>query len=127
MELRRWTNPHQPQTLYLATILLYIRAVLGLVLRGTTFALYWNPLVNLLAAAAMVAGGLGIANEQKWGYRLAVAVTAIGLWPFVAWAVWGGPLGWQVTDYVLLALFPVAQFILLVHPMSREHQRIWFR
>jgi hypothetical protein len=126
MELRRWTNPHQPQTLYVGTILLYIRAVLGLLFRGTTFALYWGPGVNLLASALMVAGGLGIANERRWGYRLAVAVTVVGLYPFLAWALWGGPRGWQLWDYALLGLFPVAQLVVLVHPMSREHQRVWF-
>ena len=29
-------------------------------------------------------------------------------------------------DVVLYAVFPVALFALLVHPMSREYQKIWF-
>ena len=111
----------------MATILLYIRAVLGLLFRGTTFALYWGSGVNLIASLLMVAGGLGIANERRWGYRLAVAVTVVGLYPFVAWSVGGGPRGWELWDYALLGLFPVAQLIVLVHPISREHQRVWFR
>ena len=28
--------------------------------------------------------------------------------------------------YLLLIVFPVALLIALVHPESREHQRIWF-
>jgi hypothetical protein len=126
MELRRWTNPHQPQTLYLATILLYVRAVLGLLLGGTVYAIYWGPLINLLASALMVLGGLGIANERRWGYRLAVGVTALGLYPFLAWILTEGPGVMVDVNFIMLALFPVAQFILLLHPMSRDHQRVWF-
>jgi len=29
-------------------------------------------------------------------------------------------------QFLLTALFPVALFALLVHPMSREYQKIWF-
>ncbi len=127
MELSRWTNPHQPQTLHLATILLYLRAVLSVVFTATTIALYWGGAANLLAALAMIAAGLGIANGYKWGYWLGVVVSALAVWPLVAWIVGDGPIGWHATDYVLAAIFPVAHLVLLLHPMSREHQRIWFR
>jgi hypothetical protein len=127
MELSRWTNPHQAQTLHLATILLYVRAALGLLFRGTTFALYWGATANVVAALAMIAAGLGIANGFKWGYRLAVVVTALAIWPIVAWLIGDGPLGWHLTDYVLVSILPVAHLVLLLHPMSREYQRVWMR
>lgn len=125
METRRWTNPHQPQTLQIAVILLYIRAALGLLLGGTTFAWYWGPGINILACIAMVVGAFGIANEKRWGYRLAVGVTLLGLLPLVAILVSDpGVIG--NVNFFLLALFPAAQAALLLHPMSRQHQRIWF-
>ncbi|MDZ7677168.1 MAG: hypothetical protein U5K29_01295 [Acidimicrobiales bacterium] len=126
METRRWTNPHQPQTLQIAVLLLYIRAVLGLLLGGTVYQFYWGFEVNLLASIAMVAGGLGIANEKRWGYRLAVGITVLGLFPLVAWLWDFGPSILGEFRFVTIALFPIAQVVLLLHPLSRQHQRIWF-
>ena len=126
MELHRWTNPHQPQTLQIAVFLMYIRAVFALIPGiGTTYS-FWDQPVPVLAAAALVLGGLGIANSRRWGYRLAVAVTALGVYPIVRWFL---ELGVEVLvdfDFVVYAIFPIAQLIVLLHPMSREHQRIWF-
>lgn len=125
MEARRWTNPHQPQTLQIAVLLLYIRAVFGLLFGSTVFAIFFGVFVHLLAAVAMVAGGLGIANEKRWGYRLAVGVTLLGMVPITVWLLDSpGLIGefWFMT----LALFQGAQLVLLLHPMSRQHQRIWF-
>ncbi len=126
MELQRWTNPHQPQTLQIGVFLMYIRAVFVLLPGfGTTYN-YWAQPIPVIAAAALVLGGLGTANEKRWGYRLAVAVTAIGLYPLVRWLIDIGPEILIDFDYVVFAIFPIAQLIVLLHPMSREHQRIWF-
>jgi hypothetical protein len=120
METRRWTNPSQPQTLQIAVYLLYFDAVLGVL-----FGRLLNPLGLLLIAGA-AGGGFGIANEKRWGYALGVAVSALGLLPFVV-LVFDGGLGDLLNVGVLLSLvFPVAQFALLLHPLSREYQRIWF-
>ena len=44
----------------------------------------------------------------------------------VVWRLrWYG-LGNPVTTALML-LFPVVLLVLLLHPTSREHQRIWFR
>ena len=106
-------------------LLLYIRAAFGLLFGSTVFAIFFGLLIHLLASVAMVAGGLGIANERRWGYRLAVGVTVLGLVPIVVWMLDSpGVMGefWFMT----LALFQAAQLVLLLHPMSRQHQRIWF-
>jgi hypothetical protein len=121
METRRWTNPSQPQTLYLASVLLYIRAVL-LVLFGA----FVNPL-GLLLVLGSVAGGLGIANEKKWGYIVGVIVATLGLLPFILAIAADGVSAVFSIRLLINAIFPVALFALLVHPMSREYQRIWFR
>jgi hypothetical protein len=125
MELRRWTNPHQPQTLQISVFLLYIRAAFAIVTQWSIYS-YWGLFGNLLAAAAMVFGGLGIANEKRWGYRLAVAVTALGIYVLIRVISIEGLSILFDLRFILLALMPAAQFALLLHPMSRQHQRVWF-
>jgi hypothetical protein len=121
METRRWTNPSQPQTLYMATFLLYIEAVLSIVFGGAAFSVF-----GILLVAAEFAGGFFIANEKRWGYYLAVAVSALLLAPFVLAVATGGLKVIFSPTLILYALFPVALFALLIHPMSREYQKIWF-
>jgi hypothetical protein len=123
METRRWTNPTQPQTLQIAVFLLYIEAVFG-VLFGQVFFLF--P-VGLLLVAGQAASGFGIANERKWGYWLAVAIATLGLLPIVFTIVADGVTGILSLSFIITMLFPVALFALLLHPMSRDYQRIWFR
>jgi hypothetical protein len=119
METRRWTNPSQPQTLYMATFLLYINAVFSLLFGGF-------GIITLVLVVASVAAGFGIANEQRWGYLLGVAVAVLDLLPFALY-IYDHGLG-SIFDVTLLlqALFPIALFALLVHPMSRQYQKIWF-
>jgi hypothetical protein len=119
METRRWTNPSQPQTLYIATFLLYATAFIAAIFGGL-----FNP-ISLLIIGGEVASGFGIANERKWGYYLAVGMASAGL------LLRALPLIGQLTLifnpwFLLGILFPVALFALLVHPMSREYQKIWF-
>ncbi|MBW3556888.1 MAG: hypothetical protein KY454_08115 [Actinobacteria bacterium] len=122
---RRWLNQSQPQTLVIATWLLYANAafaVLDLLRAGVLISL--RPLVLLYFAVRIgggVLGGRGIANEQKWGYYLGLA-SAIA--PFVLRAViTGNPFA---ADIISLA-FEIALVALLLHPMSRDYQRIWFK
>jgi hypothetical protein len=113
----RWVNSHQPQTLYAATILCYIEAVF-LLLDFAFFSIF-----GLFIIVGLGAGGFGIANEKKWGYALAVAAACLraGLFLFFGFAT--------LTNIGLLIpfLFAVALVALLLHPMSRDYQRIWFR
>lgn len=120
METRRWTNPSLPQTLYIAVILLYMDAVFSLVFGGFT-----NPLL-LAFAAGSVGAGYGIANEKKWGYVLGVVITALNLIPFVLYVLSHGIGSLFRVTLLINALFPVVLFALLVHPLSREYQKIWF-
>jgi hypothetical protein len=107
MEARRWTNPSQPQTLQIAVFLLYINAFFTL--------LYFSPAALLLVAGG-VAGGYGIANERRWGYYLGIATAVLTM-------LYGGGFGGQ--SLVTLA-FDIALVALLLHPQSRDYQRIWF-
>jgi len=116
----KWVNQFQPQTLYMATILCYVDAVFGLIFGG-----FATP-IGLFIIAALGAGGFGIANEKRWGYILGVAVASLAVLLFVLLPLifdFGAILS---LPFLLNALFPVALFALLLHPMSREYQKIWF-
>ena len=115
MDTQRWINQAHPQTLLFATFLLYFDAffaALNLLLGGGA------SLLGLLIAGSSVAAGFGIANDRNWGYYLGVGVSAIGLLLLLVFTGLGNFLG---------LMFAVAQVALLVHPQSREYQRIWFR
>lgn len=120
METRRWTNPRQPQTLQIGVFLLYANAVFTLfwLLRYNVF-----PLLFLLAIAGSVAAGYGIANEQKWGYFLGVAMA---FFPFLLRLYYGGADAVFSTGLINL-MFEIALVALLLHPQSRDYQRIWFK
>jgi hypothetical protein len=111
----QWLNHGHPQTLQTATILLYFEGVLGLLL---------GSYGGVLVCVAMVAGAFGIANDKKWGYGLAIAAAIINVaYIFLFWGV--GAL----TNFnpLLSLMFGGALVALLLHPMSRSYQRIWFR
>lgn len=116
----RWANRTQPQTLYIATIVMYINAVLGLLFNGL-FAGGLSLLglvLGILLILGPVAAGLGIANEKKWGYWLGVVLTALELVLLI--------YSFSGTQIISL-LFYGALLALLLHPMSRGYYRTWFR
>ena len=113
MPANRWVDKTQPQTLYIATIVMYINAVLGLV---TGYALIGSGL-GLILVLGPVAAGWGIANEKKWGYWLGVVLTAV----MVAFLVTSFGLGG-----IINLLFYVALLALLLHPQSRDYKKTWF-
>jgi hypothetical protein len=71
------------------------------------------------------AAGYGIANERKWGYRLGVVVAAtpLAVLLYVCVRHQVSPLNFDLIPI----LFNIALFALLVHPQSREYERIWFK
>lgn len=117
MNQRRWLNASQPQTLQVAVFLLYLDAFFTALYGGL------GNVVGLLVIAAAVGGGFGVANERKWGYGLALAVAFL---PFVLRAAFFGLDDVLGTNLVNL-MFEIALVALLLHPQSREYQRIWFK
>ena len=115
----KWVNQYQPQTLVIATFLCYIDAVFGL-LFGVAAT---SVLAQLAIIVLLAAGGFGIANEKRWGY--AVAVIGAVLQVIMLVAVFGASL--LSSTAVISLLFDGALVALLLHPMSREYQRIWFK
>jgi len=132
MSNKVWISDRMPQTLYIAQLLLYFRGAFGFL---TLFSIGSVVLfgskaiaaaVLLLASVGSVAAAFGIANARKWGYRLGIAAS---LTPFVIRlqiAVDFG-LGDAISYNTFGLLFDVALVALLVHRMSGEHQRIYFR
>jgi hypothetical protein len=129
MSQRRWFNPNVPQTLYVAQFLLYFDAfwaLLGVLMGGGL------GLLGLLALAAYVYGAYGIANEMKRGYQVAVVASFLPLALRVIVAVGSadglfGNLGFILFGAnVINVIFEYALIALLLHPMSREHQKVWF-
>jgi hypothetical protein len=108
----RWFDPHQPQTLQIATMLLYLNGVIGLVFGGFASAL------GFLILFASLAGAFGMANSKKWGYVLAVLAAVLPLIFTLANGLGGADL--------INLMFEIALVALLLHPMSRNYQKIWF-
>ena len=110
---QRFFDPSQPQTLQIATLLLYLDAV---------FALLALSSISLLFAGAYAGAGYGMANGKKWGYGLGLGVAVLGL----ALLLLGSSLDVVLRVHTIQLMFAVALLALLLHPQSREYQKIWY-
>ena len=121
METRVWVNPRQPQTLYIAQLLMYFQGGISLVfglLGARALGVY-----TLTIAVGKVLAAFGIANERRWGYKLGVVVAVVPVALLVLLAVTDTPR-WLWADAFGL-LFDVALIALLLYPTSRDYQRHW--
>ena len=121
MDTRRWVNPQQPQTLYIAQLLMYFQGGFTLVLAilgARSLTVY-----ALAIAVGKVLAAFGIANERRWGYKLGVVVAAVPIVLLLMLAVIDTPR-WLWADAIGL-MFDIALIALLLHPMSRGYQRYW--
>ena len=109
MKERRWLNRYQVQTLVLANVLLYMEGVFNLV-RGPVF---------VCLGCGMLLGGYAVANDRSWGWKLAVATSFLS-------ALFKATLQSFGMGLIFSLIFPVALCILLIHPLSRQYQKIWF-
>ena len=129
INLKKWFDRMQPQTLQIATWLLYINGFfalanfvdgdmeIGEIRRRFSLGL----LYGLVVIAAHALGGLLMANERKVGYILAIfaAVT-----PFLSNLIVHRAL---VAHSFINAALDIALIALLLHTQSRAHQKVWFR
>ena len=123
IQTRRWHDPSQPQTLQMAVWLLYFNAIGGLLFGSFYFAL--GVFGGLVALVGCLAAGVGIANEKRWGYGLGVAMAFLELVLIVVAA--GSILDVFKGAVLIPFLFAITLVALLLHPMSRDYQRIWFK
>ena len=110
---QRFFDPSQPQTLQIATILLYLDAVFALLALGS---------ISLLFAGAYGGAAYGMANGKKWGYGLGTGVAALGLVLLFV----GSSIDVVLRVYTIQLMMAVALLALLLHPQSREYQKIWY-
>jgi len=113
-EGRQWFDSSQPQTLQGAVMLCYITAFFGVI------GLLLGSVVNIVPLLLGV-GGFGVANERRWGYVLAVVLAGLNVIVGIVAVVTVGAFS------LLSLLFAGVLFALLLHPQSREYQRIWFK
>lgn len=127
----RWFNPNLPQTLVIAQFLLYADvfwAVLSMLEPVGTLAL----LFGVLTIAMCMFGAYGIANGTRIGYRAAVVASFLPLgFRLVLLLLYGNAVGNKVAFLltgrsVISAMFEYALIVALLHPQSKEHQKIWF-
>lgn len=129
MQTRRWVNPTQPQTMQIAVFLLYFTAVIGFLfgLDPQYRVVFHDGVVplRLVLPLGTAAAGYGIANERRWAYGLGVAVAILPLAVrlYISFRYQISPLSFDV----LGLMFEVALVALLLHPQSRDYQRIWFK
>lgn len=122
-------NHSQPQTLQIAVFLLYFNAFFtGLNFLTNARDEIWavfnatSGLVHLLLTLAFVGAGYFTANERKAGYALGIGAASV---PLAVRLYAARKYGIPLLD--LGILFDIALMALLLHPQSRDHQRIWFR
>ena len=138
LDPRKWFDRMQPQTMQIATWLLYLNGFFALI--GFMDKSDWigfarvdkgalGSLIGLVVVASFIAGGYLMANDRKIGYRLAL-VAAFSPFALRIWILWSFP-GFSAIDKVtgndtIGFIFEAALCALLLHPQSREHQRLWY-
>jgi hypothetical protein len=138
LDPRKWFDRMQPQTMQIATWLLYLNGFFALI--GFMDKSDWTgiariekgllgSLVGLIVVASFIAGGYLMANDRRIGYRLAL-VAAFSPFVLRIWILWSYP-GWGAIDKItgndtFGFIFEAALCALLLHPQSREHQRLWY-
>ncbi len=135
MQTNRWVNQSQPQTLVIATFLLYFGVVFVVLGSGpgigfaiaSTFdgAQAIENLARLFVAAGGAFAGFQIAQEKKLGYQLGIAVAALPL-AAKAIAMARGRIDLPDVDLVSL-IFEIALLALILHTQSRSYVRLWFK
>jgi hypothetical protein len=137
LDARKWFDRMQPQTLQIATWLLYLNGFFAVV--GFLGSEDWigfarlskgipGSIAGLAVISCFILGGFLMANDRRLGYRLAL----IGAFsPFVLrlWVLWNVPVSTfdKITGNNFISfIFDVALCALLLHPQSREHQRLWY-
>ncbi len=116
METRQWLNRSLPQTLFNASLLLYLNAGFAFLFGGFT------TVYGLITIVGGVAAGYGIANEKRWGYQLGLVVAFL---PFVVRFLFGG-LDAVLGTGIINLMFEILLVALLLHQDSKQHQKVWF-
>ena len=88
-----------------------------------------GSLVGIVVLASFIGGGVLMANDRKIGYKLAL-IAAFSPFALRIWILWSYS-GFTALDKITGKdtfgfIFEAALCALLLHPQSREHQRVWY-
>ncbi len=119
---KRWVDNSQPQTLYIAQILLYIQGIFAVL--ATISILPTLDWYSAVIAVASLAAARGIANSRRWAWKLGVIAAAIPLLAVLLLTL-TETTRWLWANPVRL-MFDIALMALLVVRSSREYQRHFF-
>lgn len=146
--MRRWVNPSQPDLLQIATWLGYFRGIfillLGLDFQFIAFPLsdvesraigsgatISNPVLRIGLPILLAGGAYLLSQSRRLGWQLLIVGAALPLVGrlLVAFGIYLGDFDLDAIspfDYDVIGLiFEVALLGLLVHPRSREYQKVW--
>jgi len=139
LDPRKWFDKMLPQTLSIATWLLYLDGVFGTLgfLDKTNefgFLRVIGPITGLIGFVSCLsyfAGGYLMANGKKLGWYVGIAASCS---PLLARFIVSERVGYaislsdRITGGDLVGfMFEAALVVLLLHPMSRSYARTWLR
>jgi len=142
--MRRWVNPSQPDLLQIAVFLGYIRAVFALITTlDAQFVVFplstlevgdngpSNILLKIVLTGLLGGEALLLANGRRIGWRLLLAGAALPLLGrlLVMFGISFSDIDVDPTsplDYDVIGLiFEIALVALLLHPRSRQYEKVW--
>ena len=142
LDSRKWFDRMHPQTLGIATWLLYIDGVfstLGFLDKSNEFGALriigpMTGLVGLLSCLFLFGSGFLMANGKLLGWYLGIAASLSHLLARFIISAYQEDYGFtysladRITGGDLISfMFEAALVVLLLHPMSRSYARTWFR
>ena len=142
IDKRKWFDRMHPQTLGIATWLLYIDGVfstLGFLDKSNEFGALriigpMTGLVGLLSCLFLFGSGFLMANGKLLGWYLGIAASLSHLLARFIMSAYQEDYGFtysladRITGGDLISfMFEAALVVLLLHPMSRSYARTWFR
>lgn len=75
----------------------------------------------LVITICFIVGAVGISNEKKLGYNMAIGTALVNVVVLV-WLLLSRGFG-----FIFALLIAIVLLALLLHPQSRHYGRIWFR
>jgi uncharacterized membrane protein len=119
-KIQLWNQSH-PQTLKIAVALCYVNGVFGLLGGGAL------TLIGLILIVGWIGAAIGMANDKRIAYYIAVTLSLVALGFTLSVIVTAGSTLFQVMFFSMISLiFEIALVAALLHPMTREYQKVWF-
>ena len=140
LDFRKWFDGMQPQTVSIATWLLYIDGAFNFLhfLDRNDIYGYWRTvggpgaIVAFLFVLCFPAGGFLMANGKKLGWFIAIAAAFSPFFLRILWRIDNPFPGITVQDVLFGSsyinfMFEAALCALLLHTMTRTYVKTWLR